>query len=409
MTAEIVSVGTELLLGHIVDTHAPFMARIMAECGVTCLRRTTVGDNRHRIVGVLREALSRSDVVVTIGGLGPTLDDLTRDAIAEAIDEPLEKVEEVEEKLRKFFALRNIPWLDSIGRQAEKPRGAHLIENPNGTAPGLHCEKAGKVVLALPGPKGEFEPMARGPVKEILCHLEGDSVIHSRTLRIIGMGESGVEDKVRDLMEGTTPTVAPYAHLGEVHLRITARAPTAEAAERIIAPVEQEIRSRLGDTVFGTDSTNLEEAVVGLLLSRQETLALAESMTGGELGARITNAPGSSKVLAGGAITYQLSSKQRLLGVPGEDLSRHGPVSSETAAQMAEGARRVLESTWALSITGNAGPDVDVDKKPVGLVYIGLAGPSGTVVEEHRFRGVREDIRHRATQQALVMLRRALL
>ena len=409
MTAEIVSVGTELLLGHVVDTHASFMARILAECGVTCLRRTTVGDNLARIVAVLQEALTREDVVITIGGLGPTLDDLTRDAIAQALDEPLEKVPEVEERLRRFFASRNIPWLDSIGRQAEKPRCAQLVRNPNGTAPGLHCQKGGKTVVALPGPKGEFEPMAQGPVKEILAHLEGRRVIHSRTLRVIGLGESMVEERIKDLMDATSPTVAPYAHLGEVHLRITAGAATEEEADKLIEPAEREIRRRLGKAVFGTDSTTLEAAIIQLLVSRGETIALAESMTGGELGGRLTSVPGASKAVVGGAIVYTADAKREMLGVDSQVLEEFGAVSAQTASQMAEGARRVLGSTWALSITGNAGPDVDSDNKQVGLVYIGLAGPSGTQVEESKFRGIREDIRRRTTQQALVMLREAVL
>ena len=409
MTAEIISVGTELLLGHIIDTHAPLMARIMAECGIGCQRRSTVGDNFDRLVGALRESLDRADIVVTIGGLGPTMDDLTRDAIAAALDEGLAYEPSVEEKLRKFFASRDLRWTDSIARQAQRPESAELIENPNGTAPGLYCRKNGKVVIALPGPKGEFDPMANGRVKEILCRIEGGGVIHSRTLRVVGMGESHVEDAVRTFMEAENPTVAPYAHTGEVHLRITARAASEADADRLIDPVDNQIRGLLGNAVFGTDSTTLESAVMELLTSREETLAVAESMTGGELGGRITTVPGAGKVLIGGAITYSPVAKERLLGVSQQTLTERGPVSEEVAREMAEGVRRVLGTTYGLSITGNAGPDVDVDSKPVGLVYIGLASEAGTVVAEHRYRGVREDIRRRATQQALASLRQKLL
>lgn len=297
MTAEIVSVGTELLLGHVVDTHAPLMAQILAECGISCQRRTTVGDNRERLVSVLRESLDRCRVVITIGGLGPTLDDLTRDGIAEALGVPLEHVPEVEERLRRFFAQRNLRWTDSIARQAEKPEGSELIENRFGTAPGLLCRNGDRTVIALPGPKGEFVPMANGPVREILSRLGGSGVIHSRTLRIVGMGESHVEDMVRDLMDCEDPTVAPYAHTGEVHLRLTSRAPSVEEALHKVAPMEAEIRSRLGAAVFGVDSTDLESAVIALLVSRGETLAVAESMTGGELGGQDHCGPGSKQGL----------------------------------------------------------------------------------------------------------------
>jgi nicotinamide-nucleotide amidase len=409
VTAEIVSVGTELLLGQIVDTHAPVMARILAECGIGCQRRTTIGDNFDRLVAVLRESLSRADIVVTIGGLGPTLDDLTRDAIAAALDDVLVHEHIVEEKLRKFFEQRGLRWTESIGRQAQRPESAELVDNPNGTAPGLYCRKNGKVVLALPGPKGEFDPMAKGPVREILCRVEGAGVIHSRTLRIVGMGESHVEDAVRDLMDSENPTVAPYAHTGEVHLRITARAESVEEAEKLIDPVEKQIRERLGSNVFGIDSTSLEEAVIKLLAERGENLALAESMTGGELGGRITTVPGSSKALVGGVIVYSPTAKQRLLGVSEQTLEEHGPVSEDAAREMAEGVREALGSTYGLAITGNAGPGVDVDNKPVGLVYIALASPDGTEVSEHRYRGIREDIRRRATQQALTALRQKML
>jgi len=409
MNAEIVSVGTELLLGQIVDTHAPVMAQILAGAGIGCTRRATIGDNWDRLVGALREALERADVLVTIGGLGPTVDDLTRDAIAAALDDELETVPEMEEKLRKFFASRNIAMSDSILRQAQKPKSARLIDNPNGTAPGLICEKDGKVVIALPGPKGEFDPMAHGPVREFLARLQGGGVIHSRTLRVVGMGESHVEDRIRELMDAENPTVAPYAHTGEVHLRITARAADVAEANRMLDPVEQEIRAALGRNLYGVDDTTLEAAVIGLLRDRGETIAVAESMSGGALGARLTSVAGSSSAFVGGAIVYTAAAKQSALGVSDAVLGEHGPVSAETAEAMAVGARERFGATYALAITGNAGPDADVDGKPVGLVYLALAGPNWVRTEQQRYRGIREDIRRRATQQALFMLREAVL
>jgi nicotinamide-nucleotide amidase len=409
MNAEILAVGTELLLGQIVDTHSATMARILAECGINCNRRATVGDNLDRIVAMLQEMLERADVVVTIGGLGPTQDDLTRDAIAIALGDELVHEPEVERKLRKFFAARNVPWMDSIARQAQRPASATLIDNPNGTAPGLHCQKNGKTVIALPGPKGEFVPLANGSVRGILSKLQGGEVIHSRILRVCGLGESEVEARVLDLMEGKNPTVAPYAHPGEVHLRLTARASSEEEADKLIDPVEAQIRAILGDNLFGVDDTTLEKATIDLAVAKHATIAVAESMTGGGLGERLTSVTGASAAFLGGLITYNSRVKSALLDVSSETLDRFGPVSSEIASGMAQGVRAKTGATFGVSITGNAGPASDVDDKPVGLVFIAIAGPAGTQVEEVKYRGTREDIRRRASQYALVQLRLALL
>lgn len=405
MNAEIVSVGTELLLGQIVDTHAPKMANLLADCGIFCLRRATIGDNLDRIVGVLRESLQRADIVVTIGGLGPTVDDLTRDAIALALDDTLEVVPEMVEKLTRFFAARNFPMSPTILRQAEKPTCAELIKNPNGTAPGLLCRKNGKTIIALPGPKGEFDPMADGPVRAYLESIQGGLVIHSRVLRIANMGESQVEDAIRPLMDHVNPTVAPYAHVGEVHLRLTARAGSREEGDRLIDPVEAQIREILGTNVFGVNETTLEDAVLAALKERSATVSVAESMTGGELAARLSCRPGSSGAFSGGAIVYTVGAKAKLLGVE----VPNGPVSEHAARALAESVRRKLDTTFGIAVVGNAGPTADVDGKPVGMVFIAVSGPTGTVVHEGRYRGIREDIRRRATQVALSMLRDTLL
>lgn len=408
MNAEIVSVGTELLLGQILDTHAATMARILAECGISCRYRATVGDNLDRAVETLRLALSRSDVVVTIGGLGPTADDLTRDAIALALGDTLEVVPEVEEKLKHFFAQRGIAWVESNGRQAQKPTCAELIDNPNGTAPGLFCRKDGKTIFALPGPKGEFDPMAYNQVKPILENLGDGEVIHSRILRVIGVGESMAEEKIKHLMESDNPTVAPYAQPMEVHLRLTAKAPTVFAAEHLIDPLEASIREILGDAVYGINLVTLEMAVKDLLSQRGETIASAESMTGGGLSARLASVPGSSEVFLGGVVTYTVGAKNTLL-TKDSDVDLSNPVSKEIAQYMAESIRKQLGSTYAVSVTGNAGPTSDVGDQPVGLVFIGIATPKGTHVEECRFRGIREDIIKRAEQTALRLVREAIL
>jgi len=409
MTAEIVSVGTELLLGQITDTHAPHMARILAECGIGCTHRATVGDNLDRAVATLRQALSRADVVVTIGGLGPTMDDLTRDAIAIALDDTLEEVPEISEKLRKFFAMRNIPMVESNLRQAYKPTCAVQIDNPNGTAPGLLCQKNGKVVIALPGPKGEFDPMAKGPVKEFLEQMQGSQIIHSKVVRIIGIGESTVEEMVKDLMNGENPTVAPYAQPAECHLRVTAKASSREEADAMIDPVVDQLRAILGHHLYGFNETTIEEATLDLLVARGETVAVAESMTGGGLGARFTAIPGSSKAFVGGAIVYTVGAKEALLSISPALLSEHGPVSEPVAIAMAEAIRERTGATWGVSISGNAGPTADMDGKPVGLTFVAIAGPNGTICDQNKYRGIREDIQRRASQTAISMLRWKLL
>lgn len=409
MNAEIVSVGTELLLGQTIDTHAATMARILADCGISCTRRATVGDNLERIVSCLRESLDRADVVVTVGGLGPTVDDITRDAIAGALGDQMIREPAMEEKLRRFFALRKLSWIDSIARQADRPASAEFIDNPNGSAPGLLCRKNGKTVIALPGPKGEFVPMADGPVREFLSTLSGDQVIHSRTLRIVGLGESHVEQQIAPLLDGVNPTVAPYAHPGEVHVRITARAASAGEADRLIDPVEAEIRQRLGNAVFGNDDCTLERAILELAIERRLKLASAESMTGGAIAERLSSVPGASEAFLGGVTTYTVTSKVALLGLESELVAEHGPVSEAVANAMASGIRAKLGADFAVAVTGNAGPTSDVDGKPVGLVFTAIAAPSGTICNEARYRGGREELRKRATQFALTMLRRAII
>jgi nicotinamide-nucleotide amidase len=406
-TAEIVSVGTELLLGQIVDTHAATLARMLASCGIVCQRRVTVGDNLDRVAGILRESLTRADLVLTIGGLGPTMDDLTRDAIALALDDPLVHESKVELALRQFFGERGTPWVESNARQAYRPACATLIDNPNGTAPGLCCRKGGKVVIALPGPRGEFGPMAEGPVRVLLEELQSGIVIHSRILRVCGMGESLVEERVAHLMKGDNPTLAPYAHPGEVHLRMTARAASRQEAERLLDPLDRQIREVLGAAVFGIDGTTLESAVLDLLLARSCTVAVAESLTGGELGARLTSVAGASRAFRGGMLAYSGVAKS-LLGVREETLALHGEISPECASEMAEQVRVRFSADYGVALTGNAGPGA-AEEKPVGLVFCAVADEGKSEVINARWRGTRADVRLRSTQMALVQLRERLL
>jgi nicotinamide-nucleotide amidase len=409
MRAEVVSVGTELLLGQIVDTDAARISRALADLGIAVYRRLTVGDNHDRLLAALNEALAENDLVITIGGLGPTMDDITRDVLAEAMGDTLRHDEAIAHRLAAFFRSRNVPLLESNLKQAMVPTNGRAIPNPNGTAPGLLFEKDGKIAIALPGPPNEFNPMVENEVVPYLRTKTGGVTIQSRVLRICHMGESMVEDKVKDLMTGDNPTVAPYAKTGEVHLRITARADSVDEAERLIAPVVERLKERLGDHVYALDDESLEHAVVRLLSERGLTIATAESCTGGLLSARLTEVPGSSRVFLGGAVTYSNEAKSDLVAVPAELIVGHGAVSPEVAEAMARGAKERFNADYGVGITGIAGPDGGTAEKPVGLVYIALAGVDGVRVEKNRFLGNRQDVRYRSAQVALVMLRDGVL
>lgn len=409
MNAEVVSVGTELLLGQIVDTNAALIGRMLAEVGIGSLHRQTIGDNLDRVAEAISNAIARAEVVITIGGLGPTEDDLTRDAVALALGDALILDPQLEEHLRTTFAKRKFPWLDVQLRQAMRPSCARPLPNPNGTAPGLICEKGGKVVICLPGPPAELGPMVDNYVKPYLAEVSGGGVILSRVIRIIGLGESIVESKVKDLLASRNPTIAPLAHTGEVHLRLTARASNAEQADKLIAPLLAKVQERLGSAIYGYDTLTLEAACLDLLRQKSATIAVAESCTGGMLGARLTSVAGSSDAVIGGAITYANSMKVKLVGVSEETLVQHGAVSAECAKEMAIGARELCPADYALSVTGIAGPGGGSIDKPVGLVYIGVTGPGSTEAFEYTFIGNRTMIRERSVQAALFRLRELLI
>lgn len=409
MNAEVVSIGTELLLGQIVDTDAAFLSQRLAEIGVGLYRRTTVGDNLERVMSVLQESFRRADILVTIGGLGPTEDDLTREAIAHVLNEPLVQDETVADHLRELFARRNYPLTGNQLRQAMRPACARPLPNPHGTAPGLVAEKDGKIVFALPGPRNEFEPMVTEQVIPYLAEKTGGAVIRSRVLRFCGIGEGALEERVRDLLQSDNPTVAPLAQLGEVHLRITARASSMDEAMQLIEAKERSLRERVGPYIYGIDNTTLEEAVVNKLREQRQCVATAESCTGGLLGSRMTDIPGSSDVYIGGVVSYSNALKMNLLGVPEETLNRVGAVSEETARAMAEGARQNFGADWGIGITGIAGPGGGTEDKPVGLVYIALSNSEQTVVRRYDQIGDRKTIKWRSTQLALTLLYRQMV
>ncbi len=401
MTAEILAVGTEILLGQIADTNSQELGRLLADYGFDHYRRTTVGDNLNRIADALAESLQRADVVFTIGGLGPTQDDVTREAIATALGVELVEDQTTLQWLKERVQRQNRPWLESLGRQAQKPEGATLWPNPVGTAPGLLIERKGKTVIALPGPKGEFRAMLEQYVAPYLAKRTS-ATLQYRVLRILDMPESAVEDAVRDLIASSSPTVAPLMHPGEVHLRVAAKGASQAEAEAEISPVVEQIRLRFGAKCF-------EEEPAKVLLDRLRvagaTLSVAESCTGGLLGATFTRIPGASDAFLGGFITYSNEAKASLLGVARSDLNQYGAVSETVAIQMARGARRALQSTYSLAITGIAGPGGRTESKPVGLVYLAAAGPSGERVIERRYGGDRDLIRARSVASAFVLLR----
>lgn len=411
MIAEVVSVGTELLLGQIVDTNAAYLSQQLAALGIGVYYRSTVGDNLERAVFTVRQAVSRADFVFLIGGLGPTMDDLTRDIIAEVLEAPLVRDDAVAVHLKEYFAKRGATMVDSNYRQAMVPTGGRPLPNVNGTAPGLLVEKNGKTVFALPGPPNEFIPLFESQIYPYLLEKLGGErqVIRSRTLRVIGMGESLVEDTVKDLMNDANPSLAPYAKVGEVHLRVTAKAHTEAEADALTAERAQLVYDRIGNHIYGENNTTLEEAVVNLLRTKEKTVAVAESCTGGLLAGRLTSISGSSEVFGVGLVTYSNEAKINLLQIPRAVISGVGAVSPEVGQAMAERVRELAGADYGIGITGIAGPGGGSVEKPVGLVYIGFAGPDGVTVTKNLFGGIRADVRHRSTQVALDLLRNALL
>lgn len=409
MIAEIVSVGTELLMGQIVNTDAQFIASHLAPLGYRALYQVTVGDNPARLAGVVQSALARADVLLFTGGLGPTDDDLTKETVAQALGLEMAVVPEEEARLRAYFASRGKEMTPNNLKQARFPTGSIILPNPNGTAPGCIMEADGKAAILMPGPPRELYPMFRD---HVLPYLEKRSGVrlHSRELRIFGMGESEVTYRLRDLIAAqTNPTIAPYVKTSEVTLRVTAQCQDDAEGERLVVPVIDAILARLGSIVYSTNGESLPALCVRLLLRQGATLAVAESCTGGMLASSIVDIPGCSACFLEGAVTYANGAKVRRLGVSEGTLATDGAVSLACAQQMAEGLRAATGATYALATTGIAGPDGGTSEKPVGLVYVALAGPGRTEVRKLCLSGDRARIRTAATLHALDLLRRSLL
>ncbi|MEG4073534.1 competence/damage-inducible protein A [Microcoleus sp. Pol14C2] len=414
MVAEIICVGTELLLGDILNSNAQFLAKELASLGIPHYYQTVVGDNPERIKQVLEIAVSRSQLLLFTGGLGPTPDDLTVETIADFFGVPLIEKPEIIADIEYKFAQRGRSMSPSNRKQALIPESADILPNRCGSAPGIIWQPVSNVtVMTFPGVPAEMHLMWQETAVPYLKNGGWCSAtIYSRILKFWGIAESELAEKVDSFLNLTNPTVAPYANHGEVKLRISARAESSGAAKNLIEPIEQQLRHIAGEDCYGADSDTLASTVGQLLLDAGQTLSVAESCTGGGLGAMLTGVPGSSSYFLGGIISYDNQVKEGLLGVNPQDLDEFGAVSHQVAKQMAAGVRDRLNSNWGLSITGIAGPGGGTDAKPVGLVYVGLAGPHGNAESfEYRFGDARSRdwIRNLSSCTALDRLRRQLL
>lgn len=379
-TCEILCVGTELLLGDIVNTNAAYLSRKLAELGISVYNQSVVGDNPERLKKALSDAAERADLIVTSGGLGPTYDDLTKETIAEFFGRKLVRNEEILESITSYFAEMGRHMTENNKKQADIPEGAIVLKNDYGTAPGVAVEdeERGVTAIMLPGPPRELEPMFLYEVMPYLMKRSGN-VLVSRNINIFGMGESSVENVLRTLMENSkNPTVAPYCKEGEVRLRVTAKAENSEKAyEMCTETVEKILETEVASAVYGIDTDSIEEELVRRLKESGKTIATAESCTGGLIAKRITDISGSSAVFLGGCVTYANSVKEGLIGVSHESLEKFGAVSEQVALEMARGVRKAVGADIAVSTTGIAGPDGGTPEKPVGTVWVGISSEKG--------------------------------
>lgn len=410
MRAEIIAVGTELLMGQIVNTNAQYLSRELASLGIGVYWHTVVGDNAERIAEAIRTARSRADLVVTTGGLGPTRDDLTKEVMARVLGRELKLYPPALEKIEAHFRARGQEMPESNRRQALMMEGSTPLPNDVGHAVGEALEEGGALFVLLPGPPRELQPMFEKYAKPWLAKMNPELPIYSKMLKFSGIGESLLEQRLLDLIDTQTdPMIAPYAKEGEVAVRLSTRAATYAEAERKWAAVERTIRERVGEFLYAEEDIPIEAAVVRLLTARNETLAVAESCSGGLLAHLVTNVPGSSRVFIGGIVCYDKAVKRDWLHVPDELLRIDGPgeVSEQTALRLAENTRSRFRTDWALSVTGVAGP-AELEGKPPGLVYVGVAGPGGSRAFEEKWTGNRETIKWRAAKAALYRLWRCL-
>lgn len=409
MLAEILSVGTELLMGQIANTDAQYISRRLSELGISIHRQVTVGDNPARVKEAIGEALSRADIVITTGGLGPTEDDLTKEMVAEYFGLSMELHQPSLDALKSFMNRFGRTMTPNNLKQAYFPVGSIIMPNLCGTAPGCIVEQGSKAVAVLPGPPRELKDMFDRELAPYLARRSGMH-IESRFLRTFGIGESTLETMLIDLFHSENPTLALYCGPNEVQARISARAETIEQANALIDPVEKEILARVGNAFYGYGVDNsMPNAVLEQLIERKETVCFAESCTGGRIAASMIDSPGASDALKESYVTYSDAAKARILGVSEETLRVHTAVSAECAQEMAEGARRISGANWGVSVTGVAGPDGGTEQTPVGTVFVGVAGPESTTVNEFHFRGNRDWVRTLAASNALNLLRMCMI
>ena len=409
MKAEIITVGTEILLGDIVNTNSQFLAKELASLGIDVYYQSTVGDNESRLMDTLNESLDRSDIIITTGGLGPTNDDITKEVAAKCFNQELVFYDDIWKDIKQYFEKIGVEPTENNKKQAYFPKDCIILNNSNGTAPGAILKKENKIIIVLPGPPKEMIPMFNNELKKHLENLTDYKLI-SKTLRFFGIGESELEDKLIDIINNqTNPTIAPYAKEGEVTLRITAKSYTKDESDNLIDEVENKIKTVVGKYLYGYGETTLEETVAKLLVEKNLTIAVSESCTGGMVSSTLIDYPGISQVFMEGCVTYSNEAKMSRLGVKKETLDSFGAVSTETAIEMAKGVAMNLKTNVGLSTTGIAGPGGGTTEKPVGLVYIGLYINGKIKVKKLNLAGSREKIRVKATKEALNFLRLALL
>lgn len=405
MVAEIIAVGTELLLGEITNTNAQYISGRLADIGIDLYYQTVVGDNTQRLKDAIATAYSRADCIIFTGGLGPTLDDLTKETIADYFNLPLEMHEESLIQIEELFKKINRPMAENNKKQAMLPKGCMVLKNDRGTAPGCIIQDNGKIAVMLPGPPKEMEYMFSKYTEPFLKQFT-TTQIYSKTLRIFGQGESTVAQRLSDIMDNAiNPTVAPYAKEGEVTLRVSAKCAGVKQAEALITPVVNSIEKRLGNIVYGYDDESMEKTVVKALLAKGLSLATAESCTGGLISELITSVPGASDTFVCGYITYSNKAKTEMLGVSEQTLKQYGAVSWQTAVEMAEGALKKSGADVSVAVTGIAGPGGGTIDKPVGLVYVGFAAKGLSIYKQLNLNGERERIRKMTALSALNMIR----
>ncbi|MGM0501490.1 MAG: competence/damage-inducible protein A [Bacillota bacterium] len=411
MKAEIITIGTELLLGQIVDTNSQWIAQRLAELGIDLYYTTTVGDNEERLKEALEHSAERSDLVITTGGLGPTQDDITRRVVAEALGLELEKNEAAVAEIKSYFTEMGREMTDNNLQQSYLPTGAEIIANNNGTAPGFLIETADTVVISVPGVPLEMKAMIKNFLVPYLKEQDlKEEVIESRVIKTCGIGESSLESKIADIVsKQDNPTIAPLAGKGGVQIRLTAKANNKAEAQELIAAKEEELAERIGDYIYGYDEDSLEDVVARLLMEQHLTIATAESCTGGLIGDRFTSVAGSSNYFDRGVISYSNQAKQELLNVKQETLEQFGAVSTQTAKEMAVGIKEQAEVDIGLATTGIAGPGGGTEEKPVGLVYLALAQGDEVIVKEKKFNGNRRRVKYLTSQTILNLLRKRLL